>query len=93
MLLVHLALATTDAAAVAENEAGRVQDAIWAHAAPAHALEHVRVRAVPPGASVALFIRADSDAAAMEKARGLLANVLAASGGHAYQAVCAFPAG
>jgi hypothetical protein len=83
MLLVRLPLRSTTGAPGTESGASLLQDALWAHAGPQHALEHVRVRPQPQGMHVALFVRAETNAAAEEKAYGLLSLVLrtgAASG-------------
>ncbi|MEU9718251.1 hypothetical protein [Streptomyces sp. NPDC047976] len=76
MLLVRLPLISHTGAPGTESGASLLQDALWAHAGPQHALEHVRVRPLPEGMSVALFVRAENDARAHEKARALLTAVL-----------------
>ncbi|MDK9497771.1 MULTISPECIES: hypothetical protein [Streptomyces] len=76
VLLVRLPLISHTGAPGTECGASLLQDALWAHAGPQHALEHVRVRPLPEGMSVALFVRAENDAQAREKARALLAAVI-----------------
>ncbi|MEE4543230.1 hypothetical protein V2S66_14790 [Streptomyces sp. V4-01] len=53
-----------------------VQDLLWAHAAPPDEVDHIRVRPFPTGpqptTEAAVFVRADSDAVAQERVRGLL---------------------
>ncbi|WP_412077140.1 hypothetical protein ACLF6K_19880 [Streptomyces xanthophaeus] len=84
MLLVHLPLASDTGLAGTENEAALLQDAVWAHAGPQHALEHIRVRPVEHGMNVALFVRADDLAAARTKARSLLAAALGSGAARGY---------
>ncbi|NML52336.1 hypothetical protein HHL19_26980 [Streptomyces sp. R302] len=52
--------------------AGLIEDLLWAHAVPADGLEHLRVRSLPHGMDVVLFLGAPSDAAALLAAAGLL---------------------
>lgn len=53
-----------------------VQDLLWAHAAPLDEVDHIRVRPFPRGCvratEAAVFVRADSEAVAQERVRGLL---------------------
>ncbi|MEU8434985.1 hypothetical protein AB0F18_19080 [Streptomyces sp. NPDC029216] len=84
MLLVRLPLLSHSGAPGTESGASLLQDALWAHAGPQHALEHVRVRPLPTGMNVALFVRAENDALAREKACGLLTTVLGTGAGRAY---------
>lgn len=76
MLLVHLALAGSPRVPGTREEAAALEDALWAHAAPYHAVEHVRVQCAPHGLGAALFIRASSDTAARQQASDLLTHVL-----------------
>ncbi|GAA2157452.1 hypothetical protein GCM10009760_59660 [Kitasatospora kazusensis] len=92
MLLVHLALAGPPGAPGTRDEAAALQDALWAHAAPHHALEHVRVQCAPHGLGVALFIRTSSDTAARRQASDLLAHVLGTVPGACRYSVIAGPA-
>ncbi|MFG2622930.1 hypothetical protein ACGFXC_35495 [Streptomyces sp. NPDC048507] len=78
VLLVRIPLRSSTGAAGTEGGANLLQDALWAHARPPHALEHVRVRPQPRGMHVALFVRAADPAAAAHQAYGLLALALAA---------------
>ncbi|MFJ8163620.1 hypothetical protein ACIRBY_22220 [Streptomyces sp. NPDC096136] len=85
MLLVRLPLLSHTGAPGTENGASLLQDALWAHAGPEHALEHVRVRPLPTGLSVALFVRAENEDRAHEKAYDLLVSVLGTGAGRAYR--------
>ncbi|MEW1635192.1 hypothetical protein AB0469_14045 [Streptomyces sp. NPDC093801] len=84
MLLVRLPLLSHTGAPGTESGASLLQDALWAHAGPEHALEHVRVRPLPTGLSVALFVRAEDDDQAHRKATRLLKAVLGTGAGRAY---------
>ncbi|MBV2153161.1 hypothetical protein [Kitasatospora sp. SUK 42] len=57
-----------------------LEDILWAHATPETAMEHLRVRAVPRGIGIVLYIRAATTEAARARARRLVADALAASG-------------
>ncbi|MEU9109870.1 hypothetical protein AB0D54_37210 [Streptomyces xanthophaeus] len=85
MLLVHLPLAGDTGLAATESEAALLQDAIWAHAGPEHALEHLRVRPLGHGMNVALFLRAKDMTAARDQAFGLLGQVLGSGAAHGYR--------
>ncbi|MGW4646788.1 hypothetical protein [Kitasatospora sp. NPDC004289] len=76
MHVVDLVLVRPGAGPPGPDEAGAVQDAVWAHAAPADGLEHVRALALPEGIGLVLFLCAASRAAASAQARLLLARVL-----------------
>ncbi|WP_327286372.1 MULTISPECIES: hypothetical protein [unclassified Streptomyces] len=54
-----------------------MQDLLWAYAHPDHALEHVRARPVPHGIELVLFVRAETEAVAADRARSLLLNAVA----------------
>ncbi|MET8754378.1 hypothetical protein ABZW32_30435 [Streptomyces sp. NPDC004667] len=84
MLLVRTPLHSDTGAPGTESGASLLQDALWAHAGPHHALEHVRVRPVPQGLHVALFVRAQDTATATAKAHDLLARVLATGAARGY---------
>ncbi|MFE3764776.1 hypothetical protein ACFXPI_23805 [Streptomyces sp. NPDC059104] len=84
MLLVRTPLHSDTGAPGTESGASLLQDALWAHAAPHHALEHVRVRPVPHGLHVALFVRAQDTATATAKAHDLLTRVLATGAARGY---------
>ncbi|WP_331738146.1 hypothetical protein [Streptomyces sp. NBC_00069] len=43
-------------------------------------MEHIRARAVPHGVSLALFVRAETEAVAADRAHGLLSNAEAPIG-------------
>ncbi|MFF2777518.1 hypothetical protein ACFVU3_21715 [Streptomyces sp. NPDC058052] len=62
-----------------------LSDLIWAHAAPANGLEHVRARASDDGVYVYLFLRAASEAAALDQARALLDGARASLRVHGYR--------
>ncbi|MEV7187453.1 hypothetical protein [Kitasatospora sp. NPDC093102] len=57
-----------------------LEDILWAHATPEIAMEHLRVRAVPAGIGIVLYIRAATIETARARARRLVADALAASG-------------
>ncbi|MFC9266086.1 hypothetical protein ACFT25_40480 [Streptomyces hydrogenans] len=52
--------------------AGLIHDLLWAHASPADGLEHIRVRSLPHGMDVVLFLAAGSDEAALRSADVLM---------------------
>ncbi|MFH9738959.1 hypothetical protein ACH4MA_14820 [Streptomyces roseolus] len=52
--------------------AGLIEDLLWAHAVLADGLEHIRVRPLPHGMDVVLFLSTPSDASALLAAAGLL---------------------
>lgn len=52
-----------------------IQDLFWAHARPSDGLEHVRARPAVYGLDVYLFVRAPSDASAVDQMRALLGRV------------------
>ncbi|RKT06133.1 hypothetical protein BX286_4171 [Streptomyces sp. 3211.6] len=85
MLLVRLPLLSHTGAPGTESGASLLHDALWAHAGPQHALEHVRVRPLPTGLNVALFVRAENDDQAHRKASSLLTAVLGTGAGRAYR--------
>ncbi|GAA5008697.1 hypothetical protein [Kitasatospora paranensis] len=76
MVLVHLLLASAGRTPGTPAEAAVLEDALWAHAAPRHALEHVRVRSFPHGLGVALFVRGLSATAAERSAADLVTLVV-----------------
>lgn len=80
MFAVHLTLSTESAAPSEETAAAEVQAALWACAALGDGLEHVRVRAVPDGIGLVLYVRAPDETAAWSRTRGLLDRALAATG-------------
>nr|WP_229883463.1 hypothetical protein [Streptomyces omiyaensis] len=49
-----------------------VHDLLWAHAAPADGLEHLRIRRLAHGLDVVLFLAARTDEAALRSAGALL---------------------
>lgn len=66
-----------------------LQDLLWAHAVPADGLDHVRVRPFVEGrggTDAAVFIRADSDAAALDRVRALIERVQKPIGTFGYTA-------
>ncbi|MEU9855365.1 hypothetical protein [Streptomyces sp. NPDC047974] len=65
-----------------------LSDLIWAHAALGNGLEHVRAKASDDGAGVDLylFLRAASEAAALDQARAILDGARAPLGLHGYRA-------
>ncbi|MFI5530533.1 hypothetical protein ACIA8O_18525 [Kitasatospora sp. NPDC051853] len=79
MHTVDLVLVRPGAGPPGPDEASAVQDAIWAHAAPADGLEHVRALALPEGIGLVLFLRAASRARASVQAQLLLARVLSSA--------------
>ncbi|MFJ7277078.1 hypothetical protein [Kitasatospora sp. NPDC098663] len=52
-----------------------VEDLIWAHARPFEGLEHLTIRSVAEGLEIYLFVRSDSESAALDRARALLGRV------------------
>ncbi|MDH2390961.1 hypothetical protein QCN29_19630 [Streptomyces sp. HNM0663] len=61
-----------------------MHDLLWAHAEPADRVEHIRVRPHEAGMEAIVFLRADSDAAALSGVRELLARVREPVGAHGY---------
>ncbi|MFK0045042.1 hypothetical protein ACIQU4_13175 [Streptomyces sp. NPDC090741] len=57
-----------------------MQDLLWANAHADHALEHIRARAVPHGIALVLFVRADTEAVAADRAHSLLSNAVVSIG-------------
>ncbi|MCB5170183.1 hypothetical protein LG634_35970 [Streptomyces bambusae] len=92
MLLVHLPLTTEGLTPGTDREAGLLQDVLWAHARPPHALEHVRIRPIAHGLNVAMFVRADCDTTARAQARSLLNDALAAGALRGYSLAPEHPA-
>jgi hypothetical protein len=60
MRMVHLILTRPDQPGPTEADANLVHDALWAHAVPGIGLEHLRVRAVPDGIDLVLFLQNNS---------------------------------
>ncbi|MFD8012321.1 hypothetical protein [Streptomyces sp. NPDC058955] len=52
-----------------------IHDLLWAHAVPADGLEHVRIRPLPGGLDVVLFLKAATDETALRSAEALLERV------------------
>ncbi|MFL9679700.1 MULTISPECIES: hypothetical protein [Streptomyces] len=61
-----------------------LSDLVWAHAVTANGLEHVRATASDDGVDLYLFLRAVSDAAALDQARALLDGARASLRVHGY---------
>ncbi|MFF9341544.1 MULTISPECIES: hypothetical protein [unclassified Streptomyces] len=59
-------------------------DLVWAHAATTNGLEHVRARASADGADLYLFLRAASEALALDQARAILDGARASLSVHGY---------
>ncbi|MFJ5552387.1 hypothetical protein [Streptomyces sp. NPDC093225] len=85
---VHLTLMTGGGGTPSEGQVHVLVDALWAHAAPEVALEHVRAWAGTSRVEVVLFVRATGTDTAYVKAQRLLAAVLASGGTgvHGYSA-------
>ncbi|MFD3699019.1 hypothetical protein ACFWUZ_23250 [Streptomyces sp. NPDC058646] len=84
MFLVHLPLTSENGLPGTESEAALLEDAVWAHAGPQHALEHVRIRPVERGMNVALFVRALDHTSARAKAHSLLSAALSSGTARGY---------
>ncbi|MDX2292800.1 MULTISPECIES: hypothetical protein [Streptomyces] len=52
-----------------------IHDLLWAHAVPADNLEHARIRPLPDGLDVVLFLKAPTDEVALGSAGALLERV------------------
>ncbi|RKS97075.1 hypothetical protein BX286_6886 [Streptomyces sp. 3211.6] len=52
-----------------------VEDLIWAHARPPEGLEHLTVQTVAEGLELYLFVRSDSESAALDRMVALLGRV------------------
>ncbi|MEU7389919.1 hypothetical protein [Streptomyces tanashiensis] len=63
-----------------------LSDLIWAHSDTGNGLEHVRATASEDGVDVYLFLRAASEAAALDQARAILDGTRAALRVHGYSA-------
>ncbi|MEU2393704.1 hypothetical protein [Streptomyces sp. NPDC007369] len=61
-----------------------LSDLIWAHAPAAHGLEHVRTKASHDGVDVYLFLRAASEAAALDQAHAILDGARTSLHAHGY---------
>ncbi|MET8967894.1 hypothetical protein [Streptomyces hydrogenans] len=61
-----------------------LSDLLWAHAATVNGLEHVRATASDDGVDLYLFLRAGSEAAALDQARALLDGARASLRVHGY---------
>ncbi|MER8035626.1 hypothetical protein [Streptomyces hydrogenans] len=61
-----------------------LSDLVWAHAATVNGLEHVRATASDEGVDLYLFLRAGSEAAALDQARALLDGARASLRVHGY---------
>ncbi|MFJ8044015.1 hypothetical protein ACIRBX_26285 [Kitasatospora sp. NPDC096147] len=59
-------------------------DLIWAHAATENGLEHVRARSSDDGVHLYLFLRAASEAAALDQARLILDGARGSLRSHGY---------
>ncbi|MFJ7263963.1 hypothetical protein ACIQV2_27800 [Streptomyces globosus] len=68
----------------AEGALAVLSDLIWAHARASHGLEHVRARPSDAGVDLYLFLRAASEAAALDQARALLSGARAPLRAHGY---------
>ncbi|MFB7279320.1 hypothetical protein ACFCZV_19585 [Streptomyces hydrogenans] len=62
-----------------------LSDLVWAHAATVNGLEHVRATASDDGVDLYLFLRAGSEAAALDQARALLDGARASLRVHGYR--------
>ncbi|WP_459648943.1 hypothetical protein [Kitasatospora sp. Ki12] len=80
MLPVHLTLMPTGANRPTEDVLQALEDTLWAHATPESAMEHLRVRAIPEGIGLVLFIRAATPDIARAGAERLVIDALAAAG-------------
>jgi hypothetical protein len=87
VLLVHLLLGNPAELPGTDDEAALLQDAVWAHAARWHGLEHIRVQSTRQGLGIALFIRANTGPAAQKAADDLITNVLGAMPGFSYSVI------
>ncbi|MEV7728604.1 hypothetical protein AB0P15_28180, partial [Streptomyces sp. NPDC087917] len=74
--LVHTRLFSEAGGAGTRDDAHLMQDLLWAHAGPEHAVEHIRVRAAPHGIELVLFVRAETEAIATARARSLLSGAV-----------------
>ncbi|WP_405496512.1 hypothetical protein [Streptomyces sp. NBC_00096] len=78
MVQAHLLSAAGSAGT--HRDAHLLQDLLWAHARPDHALEHIRAHAVPHGIELVLFVRAETEAVASGRAHSLLSHAVAPIG-------------
>ncbi|MEU9144315.1 hypothetical protein [Streptomyces sp. NPDC048349] len=62
-----------------------LSDLIWAHAEAAHGLEHVRAKAADHGVDLYLFVRAATEAAALDQARAILSGARGPLSAHGYR--------
>ncbi|MFE0928945.1 hypothetical protein ACFW4O_33200 [Streptomyces mutabilis] len=72
MRVVRASLRHSTAWPTARSASVTVEDLLWVHAAPDFGVEHIRARPTASGVDVFLFLRADTDAVALERARDLL---------------------
>ncbi|MFD9408646.1 hypothetical protein ACFWBN_16750 [Streptomyces sp. NPDC059989] len=62
-----------------------VSDLIWAHAPAVYGLEHLRAKAAEDGVDVYLFLRAATEAAALDQAHAILDGARGPLRAHGYR--------
>ncbi|MGW0367084.1 hypothetical protein [Streptomyces sp. NPDC002990] len=84
MRVVRASLAGTPRCPAHNSALALVSDLIWAHAAPSHGLEHLRVKASDEGIDIYLFLRAPSEVAALDQAHAILTSAHSPLALHGY---------
>ncbi|MER5726894.1 hypothetical protein ABT084_00835 [Streptomyces sp. NPDC002138] len=85
MHTIRVSLAGPSRGAAQDRVLALVSDLIWAHAAPLLGLEHLRAKASDDGVDVYLFLRADSEAAALAQAHALVERARISLTSHGYR--------
>ncbi|MFJ6047501.1 hypothetical protein [Streptomyces sp. NPDC092307] len=86
MRVIRTSLSGTPQGPAQDSALALVSDLIWAYTARSHGLEHLRAKATDEGMDVYLFLRAASEAAALDQARAILAGAQAPLVSHGYHA-------
>ncbi|PWK72067.1 hypothetical protein BCL76_103296 [Streptomyces sp. CG 926] len=86
MHVIRTSLSGTPQGPAQDSAPALVADLIWAYTAPSHGLEHLRAKATDEGMDVYLFLRAASEAAALDQAHAILAGAHAPLVSHGYHA-------
>lgn len=72
MRMVQASLLRMNGGPGTANEAHILDELLWAHASADHHLEHLRARPAPYGLGLVVFVRADTEARALDRAHALL---------------------
>ncbi|MFG2983111.1 hypothetical protein ACGFYQ_17985 [Streptomyces sp. NPDC048258] len=86
MRVIRASLAGSPQGPAQDSALALVSDLLWAHTAPSHGLEHLRAKASDEGMDVYLFLRAASEAAALDQAHAILTSAHSPLVSHGYRA-------